>query len=117
GQSSNDTDVVSSTLALLFNWSQGEEGVDRLDPVDDDEADGAEGDDVLVEAGEGEEPEDVPSTLPASSPPELSPKKAAKRQARALAVLEKVLDTLADPEFIGTRSPADIRRAIIMLAL
>lgn len=117
GHSSNDTDVVSSTLALLFNWSQGEEGVDRLDPVDDDEADGAEGDDVLVEAGEGEEPEDVPSTLPASSPPELSPEKASKRQARALAVLEKMLDTLADPEFIGTRSPADIRRAIIMLAL
>ncbi len=117
GHSSNDTDVVSSTLALLFNWSQGEEGVDRLDPVDDDEADGAEGDDVLVEAGEGEEPEDVPSTLPASSPPQLSPEKASKRQARALAVLEKMLDTLADPEFIGTRSPADIRRAIIMLAL
>src|SRR5690606_14192724 len=49
--------------------------------------------------------------------PELSPEKASKRQARALAVLEKMLDTLADPEFIGTRSPADIRRAIIMLAL
>lgn len=117
GHSSNDTDVVSSTLALLFNWSQGEEGVDRLDSVDDDEADGAEGDDVLVEAGEGEEPEEVPATLRVSSPPDLSPEKASKRQARALAVLEKMLDTLADPEFIGTRGPADIRRAIIMLAL
>lgn len=117
GHSSNDPDVVSSTLALLLNWSQGEEGVDRLDLVDDDEADGAEGDDVLVEAGEGEEPEEVPSTLPVSSPPDLSPEKASKRQARALAVLEKMLGTLADPEFIGTRTPADIRRAIIMLAL
>ncbi len=117
GHASNDADVVSSTLALLFNWSQGEEGVDRLDPVDEDEANGAAGDDVLVEAGEGEEPEEVPSQLPVSSPPDVSPEKASKRQARALAVLEKMLDTLADPEFIGTRSHADIRRAIIMLAL
>jgi HKD family nuclease len=117
GPSNSDADVVSSTLALLFNWSQGEEGIDRLDTVDEDEAGTTGGDDVLVEAGEGEEPDELPPKSPASSPLEVSPEKASKRQARAVAVLQKMLDTLADPGFLGTRSPADIRRAIIMLAL
>lgn len=117
GHSNSDTDVVSSTLALLFNWSQGEEGVDRLDPADYDEERVGESEDVLVEAGEGEEPEAAPPKAPVSSSSEVSPEKASKRQARAIAVLQKMLDTLADPEFLGTRGPADIRRAIIMLAL
>lgn len=115
--SNSDTDVVSSTLALLFNWSQGEQGIDRLDSVDDDEDGAAAGDDVLVEAGEGEEPDELPPKSPVSSRLEVSPEKASKRQARAVAVLQKMLDALADPGFLGTRSPADIRRAIIMLAL
>jgi hypothetical protein len=117
GHSSNDTDVVSSTLALLLNWSRGEEGVDQLDPDDEDEAYGVQGDDVIVEAGEGEEAEAAPSTGLAPRSADASPEKTLKRQARALSVLQKMLDTLAAPEFIGTRSAADIRRAIIMLAL
>ncbi len=117
GHPSKDTDVVSSTLALLFNWSRGEEGVDQLDPADEDEADGVQGDDVIVEAGEGEEADAAPSTGPAPRSADVSPEKTLRRQARALSVLQKMLDTLADPDFIGTRSAADIRRAIIMLAL
>lgn len=113
GGGGSDTDVVNSTLALLFNWSQGEEGFDRLDTVDEDDDSGDNG--VVVEADPGEDVE-----VPVPKPPnrrDVPPEKARKRQGRAMAVLRKMLDTLANPEFLGTRSPADIRRAFIMLAL
>lgn len=117
GHSNGETDVVSSTLALLFNWSQGEDDLDRLAPLDDDEQRSGDNDDLKVEAGEGGKSEQPPPKTPASPAPYVAPDKASKRQLRAVAVLQRMLETLADPEFLGTRSPADIRRAITMLAL
>jgi hypothetical protein len=109
-QSGSESDVVSATLALLLHFSQGEEGVDHQ-AVDDD-GDGDDLDPSLVDADEDEDEADRPAP-----PPPPPPAKAAKHQQRALAVLEKMLGALADPEFLAKRHPADIRRAIIMLAL
>jgi hypothetical protein len=109
-QSGSESDVVSATLALLLHFSMGEEGVDHQAADDDD--DGDDLDPSLVDADEDEDEADRPAP-----PPPPPPAKAAKHQQRALAVLEKMLGALADPEFLAKRHPGDIRRAIIMLAL
>ena len=109
-QSGSESDVVSATLDLLLHFSQGEEGVDRQ-AMDADE-DGDDLDPSLVDTDEDEGEADRPAP-----PPPPSPTKDAKHQERALAVLEKMLGALADPGFLTQRHPADIRRAIIMLAL
>jgi len=108
-----EDDVVSSTLSLLIEWSRGEDGVDRLDAWnDEDDPSDLDSNGLAEDEGELDPP-------PPPPPPQqgITSGKSARCQKRALAVLQQMLDLLSDPEFIGERSPADIRRAIIMLAL
>lgn len=108
-----DSDTVSETLSLLSAWCRGEEGVDRLDAPESDEE--TDADSVEPEPDDEEEAE-TPSKRPKPRRAQAHAKRT-RRQERALATLRQMISALASLKFIRERSPADLRRAFLMIAL
>jgi hypothetical protein len=104
-------ELVSAMLRLIFNWGQGERGIDEVAPSDADADREPIGIDPPDDADDEPEPPEPLARAPEAPPSD------PRTLERANAALVRLVQLAADPAFLGERSPADIRRVIIMLAL
>ena len=116
GPEAQETDLGSATLRLIREWVRGEEGLDRVDPLPDEDPDPEDAD--PEESGDDDDG-NVPPPPPPPLPPRkvLSAEEVAKRQREALHTLNLMLEAIGSADFMRLRSPQDIGRAIILLSL